>query len=84
MGNLGIIPLFSWYHEVIANLMSCTAWLVLMKITRFLLALTNNTYKIEACDSVSFVHFFQSFDTEDDITSIHIPPLEMVIHYLFY
>lgn len=38
LDDLGVIPLFSWYHE--------------------------------------------SFDREKDITGFHIPPLEMVIHFL--
>ncbi|CAN1342407.1 Probable WRKY transcription factor 21 [Linum perenne] len=50
INGLGIIPLFSWYHEVIKQLK---------------------------------LPHLQSFDKETDITGFRIPPLEMVIYFLF-
>lgn len=65
--GLGIIPLYSWYHEV-----KCSNALLYDVFSMDL----NHLF------IVYDLALFQSFDEERDITGIRIPSLEMVINFL--
>lgn len=67
--DLGVIPLFSWYHEV------KTMLLHYVSLDMYIKSLNHHTY----CSSFGFL---QSFDKEMDISGYRFPPLEMVIHFL--
>lgn len=72
LDDLGIIPLLSWYHEVIDLLLS-----TIQLFNHWLVDLSHNfpLFCYWTCC------IFQSFDREMDISNIRIPSLEMVIHF---
>lgn len=79
--GLGIIPLFSWYHEVMycciygLNLLFLEVKLSVQSGVYFLTLIIHLLIKLLA---------FQSFDKEKDITGIRMPSLEMVIPFSFF
>ena len=70
IGDLGIIPLFSWYHKV--------AYFSLIHCHKF-----SNQIKMHHVTMIFLLTrlcliALQSFDKEKDVNSVRVPSLEMV------